>query len=113
MLKKIKVTIESKKVVEVISEAKSALTSAILYYGFLTVNETTLRCKEKEVNAIIEGSKTRLERLGLDKEEIDKIDWSLDPNVTLFYKDWCKDNNKDFTSLESMNIFLEQRGIQA
>lgn len=113
MLKKIKVSIESEQVVEVISEAKAALTSAILHYGFLTVNETTIRCKAKEEEAIIDGSKSRLKRMGLDKEEIDKIDWSLDPNIILFYKDWCKDNNRKFSDLASMNSFLEQRGVQS
>jgi hypothetical protein len=112
MKKKI-ISIESEKVVEVISGAKSALTEATLFYGFLQVNETTEQCKKLEQRAIIDGAKRRLERLGLSNDEIEKIDWSLDPNIEWFYKDWCKDNNKDFTSLESMNIFLEQRGLQA
>ena len=113
MKKKTKLSIESEKVVEVISGAKSALTEATLFYGFLRVNETTERCKEKEQKAIIDGAKHRLERLGLSNEEIEKIDWSLDPNIEWFYKDWCKNNNKDFTKLENMNLFLEQRGLQA
>lgn len=113
MKKKIKLCIESEKVVEVISGAKSSLAEATLFYGFLRVNETTERCKEKEQKSIIDGAKYRLEKLGLSNEEIEKIDWSLDPNIEWFYKDWCKDNNKDFTQLESMNQFLEQRGLQA
>lgn len=113
MKKKTKLSIESEKVVEVISEAKSALTEATLFYGFLRVNETTERCKDKEQKAIIDGAKYRLEKLGLPKEDIDKIDWSLDPNIDLFYKDWCKDNDKDFTKLENMNLFLQQRGLKA
>jgi hypothetical protein len=113
MLKKIKVTIESEKVVEVISGAKSALTEATLFYGFLKENDMVDRCREKEQKSIIEGAKYRLEKLGLSKEQIDSISWELDPKIELFYKDWCKDNNRDFTNLESMNLFLEQKGQQA
>ena len=112
-MKKKTISIESEKVVEVISGAKSALTEATLFYGFLRVNEITTRCKDKEQKSIIDGAKYRLEKLGLSTEEIEKIDWSLDPNIEWFYKDWCKDNNRDFTNLESMNLFLEQRGLQA
>lgn len=112
-MKKKTISIESEKVVEVISGAKSALTEATLFYGFLRVNETTERCKDKEQKAIIDGAKYRLEKLGLPKEDIDKIDWSLDPKIEWFYRDWCKDNNREFTNLESMNLFLQQRGLQA
>lgn len=112
MKKKI-ISIESEKVVEVISGAKSALTEATLFYGLLKVTETAEQCKKLEQNAIIDGAKYRLEKLGLPKEDIDKIDWSLDPNIEWFYRDWCKDNNREFTNLESMNLFLQQRGLQA
>jgi len=112
-MKKKTISIESEKVVEVISGAKSALTEATLFYGFMQVNETTTLCKKLEQRAIIDGAIRRLERLGLSSEEIEKIDWSLDPNIEWFYRDWCKDNNREFTNLESMNLFLQQRGLQA
>jgi len=110
MKKKIKLSIESEKVVEVICEAKAALTEATLFYGFLTINEITQRCKDKEQKSIINGAEYRLEKLGLPIDEVKKIDWSLAPSIELFYKDWCKDNNRDFTNLESMNLFLSQKG---
>jgi hypothetical protein len=113
MKKKNKLSIESEKVVDVISEAKSALTETTLFYGLIKSNETTERCKQNEQKAIIEGITIRLRKIGLSEEAIKKIDWSLDPGVVPSYKEWCKVNNLDFSKLNNMERFLSQKGQQA
>ncbi|MFH2116735.1 MAG: hypothetical protein ABII85_01685 [Bacillota bacterium] len=112
-MEKEKINIKNEKVVTVIREAKTALTEAILFYGLLKQNDTTLGSKEKEIKSIIDGTSYRLMKMGVSEEEIKSIDWSIDSNVNVFYKDWCKDNNLNFYDFKSLQAYQSQGGSVA
>lgn len=110
-MKNKKINIQNEKVVEMIREAKKSLTEATLFYGLLRQNETTLSSKKKEIQSIIDGTSYRLIKMGVSEDEIKSIDWSIDPNVIVFYKDWCKDNNRESHDYLTLTAYQSQGGL--
>lgn len=92
-----------------INRTREQIKEINLFYGVLKHTQDLKASKENEIHKLITSVKSDLlNKHNLPEEEIDLINWDVDPEITTNYKDWCKEKDLDMHRYETITKYLNQ-----
>ncbi|MDG0887895.1 hypothetical protein [Paracholeplasma manati] len=96
------------QITETIASCRKRQFEVVLFYKLLASNRISEAAKKGEIDSIIEGTRNRLQALGILPKMVESLDLSIDESEVDTYKLWRIKNNLKEDTLGSITAYLNQ-----